>query len=49
MKHENSFAPNRNVSSSERKSIIANLMDRFNMVAEKRSFSCSLSGGQASS
>ncbi len=30
----------RNVSSSERKSIIANLLDRFNMVAKKRPFPC---------
>jgi ABC-type lipoprotein export system ATPase subunit len=36
----------RNVSSSERKSIIANLMDRFNMVAKKDLFPTQLSGGQ---
>jgi ABC-type lipoprotein export system ATPase subunit len=36
----------RNVPSSERKSIIANLMDRFNMVAKKDLFPSQLSGGQ---
>lgn len=36
----------RNVSSSERKSIIANLLDRFNMVAKKDLFPAQLSGGQ---
>jgi ABC-type lipoprotein export system ATPase subunit len=36
----------RNVPSSERKSIIANLMDRFNMVAKKDLFPAQLSGGQ---
>lgn len=36
----------RNVSSSERKSIIANLLDRFNMVAKKDLFPEQLSGGQ---
>ena len=36
----------RNVSSSERKSIIADLMDRFNMVAKKDLFPAQLSGGQ---
>ena len=36
----------RNVSSSERKSIIAELLDRFNMVAKKDLFPEQLSGGQ---
>ncbi|MEB2786157.1 ABC transporter ATP-binding protein [Algoriphagus persicinus] len=36
----------RKVSSSERKSIIANLLDRFNMVAKKDLFPAQLSGGQ---
>ncbi len=36
----------RNVSSAERKSIIANLLDRFNMVAKKDLFPAQLSGGQ---
>ncbi len=36
----------RNVSSSERKSIIADLLDRFNMVAKKDLFPAQLSGGQ---
>jgi putative ABC transport system ATP-binding protein len=36
----------RNVSGSERKSIIANLLDRFNMVAKKDLFPEQLSGGQ---
>lgn len=36
----------RNVSSNERKSIIANLLDRFNMVAKKDLFPAQLSGGQ---
>jgi putative ABC transport system ATP-binding protein len=36
----------RNVSSSERKSIIADLLDRFNMVAKKDLFPEQLSGGQ---
>jgi ABC-type lipoprotein export system ATPase subunit len=36
----------RNVNSSERKSIIANLLDRFNMVAKKDLFPAQLSGGQ---
>ncbi|MGM0945260.1 MAG: ABC transporter ATP-binding protein [Bacteroidota bacterium] len=36
----------RKVSSSERKSIIANLLDRFNMVAKKDLFPTQLSGGQ---
>jgi putative ABC transport system ATP-binding protein len=36
----------RNVSSGERKSIIANLLDRFNMVAKKDLFPAQLSGGQ---
>ncbi len=36
----------RNVSSSDRKSIIAELLDRFNMVAKKDLFPAQLSGGQ---
>lgn len=36
----------RGVSSNERKSIIANLLDRFNMVAKKDLFPAQLSGGQ---
>ncbi len=36
----------RKVSSNERKSIIANLLDRFNMVAKKDLFPAQLSGGQ---
>jgi putative ABC transport system ATP-binding protein len=36
----------RNVSGSERKSIIADLLDRFNMVAKKDLFPEQLSGGQ---
>jgi putative ABC transport system ATP-binding protein len=36
----------RSVSSSERKSIIADLLDRFNMVAKKDLFPAQLSGGQ---
>ncbi|MDN3203334.1 ABC transporter ATP-binding protein [Algoriphagus sediminis] len=36
----------RKVPSSERKSIIANLLDRFNMVAKKDLFPSQLSGGQ---
>ncbi len=36
----------RKVPSSERKSIIANLLDRFNMVAKKDLFPAQLSGGQ---
>ncbi|GMQ24315.1 ABC transporter ATP-binding protein [Algoriphagus sp. oki45] len=36
----------RKVSSSERKSIIAELLDRFNMVAKKDLFPAQLSGGQ---
>jgi putative ABC transport system ATP-binding protein len=36
----------RNVSSGERKSIIADLLDRFNMVAKKDLFPEQLSGGQ---
>ena len=36
----------RNVASSERKSIIADLLDRFNMVAKKDLFPAQLSGGQ---
>ncbi len=36
----------RDVSGSERKSIIANLLDRFNMVAKKDLFPEQLSGGQ---
>ena len=36
----------RNVSGSERKSIIAHLLDRFNMVAKKDLFPEQLSGGQ---
>lgn len=36
----------RNVASSERKSIIADLLDRFNMVAKKDLFPEQLSGGQ---
>jgi putative ABC transport system ATP-binding protein len=36
----------RKVSSSERKSIIADLLDRFNMVAKKDLFPAQLSGGQ---
>lgn len=36
----------RNVSSADRKSIIANLLDRFNMVAKKDLFPAQLSGGQ---
>ena len=36
----------RNVSSNERKSIIADLLDRFNMVAKKDLFPAQLSGGQ---
>ncbi|WP_143959838.1 ABC transporter ATP-binding protein [Litoribacter populi] len=36
----------RNVSSAERKSIIAELLDRFNMVAKKDLFPEQLSGGQ---
>ncbi|WP_288371760.1 ABC transporter ATP-binding protein [uncultured Algoriphagus sp.] len=36
----------RNVPSSERKSIIAELLDRFNMVAKKDLFPAQLSGGQ---
>ncbi|MCH7409968.1 ABC transporter ATP-binding protein [Belliella sp. DSM 111904] len=36
----------RNVSSSERKSLIADLLDRFNMVAKKDLFPEQLSGGQ---
>jgi len=36
----------RNVSSAERKSIIADLLDRFNMVAKKDLFPAQLSGGQ---
>ncbi|MDX5337487.1 MAG: ABC transporter ATP-binding protein [Cyclobacteriaceae bacterium] len=36
----------RKVSSAERKSIIADLMDRFNMVAKKDLFPAQLSGGQ---
>ncbi|WP_297335252.1 ABC transporter ATP-binding protein [Algoriphagus sp.] len=36
----------RNVSSSERKSIIADLLDRFKMVAKKDLFPAQLSGGQ---
>ncbi|UZD23068.1 ABC transporter ATP-binding protein [Algoriphagus halophytocola] len=36
----------RKVGSSERKSIIANLLDRFNMVAKKDLFPAQLSGGQ---
>jgi putative ABC transport system ATP-binding protein len=36
----------RNVSGGERKSIIANLLDRFNMVAKKDLFPEQLSGGQ---
>jgi ABC-type lipoprotein export system ATPase subunit len=36
----------RNVSSSERKSIIADILDRFNMVAKKDLFPEQLSGGQ---
>src|SRR5690606_16103564 len=36
----------RNVSSSERKSIIAELLDRFHMVAKKDLFRAQLSGGQ---
>ncbi len=36
----------RSVSSNERKSIIANLLDRFNMVAKKDLFPAQLSGGQ---
>ncbi|MBD8490922.1 ABC transporter ATP-binding protein [Echinicola sp. CAU 1574] len=36
----------RSVSSSERKSIVAELLDRFNMVAKKDLFPAQLSGGQ---
>lgn len=36
----------RNVSSNERKSIIADLLDRFSMVAKKDLFPAQLSGGQ---